>query len=186
MMGNLLLEEVEYKVEETSFGVWRRYGYADGTSYHEFKSHKSMFGLPLVHYTYGKNPETGRRVWAKGVFAIGCFARGIIPVGMVSTGLIAVGLLTFGLISVGLLAIGIAFGFGQLSTGVVALGQIAIGVLFGAGQITTGYVAIGQVALAKYVLAQIGIGKYVWCMGRTDPEAVEFFKALPLIRYFLP
>lgn len=186
MMRNILLEEVEYKVQETNFGVWRRYGYADGTSYHEFKSHKTMFGLPLVHYTYGKNPETGRRQWAKGVLAVGCFARGVIPTGMVSVGLIAVGLLTFGLVAIGLLAIGIAVGFGQLSTGVVALGQIAIGVLFGVGQITTGYVAIGQVALGRYVLAQIGVGKYVWCMGRANPEAVEFFKALPIIRYFLP
>lgn len=185
-MDNILLEEVEYKIEETKFGVWRRYGYIDGTSYHEFKSHGAMFGLPLVHYTYGRNPETGRRVCAKGVLAVGRFARGVVAIGMMSVGLVAIGLLALGLISAGLLAIAIVLGFGQLSTGVVALGQVAIGILFGAGQIVTGYVAIGQVALGKYVLAQMGFGRYVWCMGRTDPEAVEFFKTLPVIRYFLP
>lgn len=184
-MSNLLLQQVEYKTEETNSGIWQRYGYIDGTSYHEFTSHRTMFGMPLVHYTYGRNPETGRRVWAKGVIAVGRFARGVIPIGMVSIGLIAIGLLAFGLVAIGLLGIGVAIGFGQLSTGVVALGHMAIGVLFGAGQITTGYIAIGQVALGKYVLAQIGVGKFVWCMGRADPEAVEFFKVLPIIRYFL-
>lgn len=185
-MANVLLEEVEYKIEETNFGVWRRYGYINGTSYHEFTSHASWMGMPLVHYTYGRSPETGRRVCAKGVIAIGCFARGIISVGMFSAGLLAVGLLTFGLIVFGLVAIGIIFGLGQLATGVVALGQFGIGVLFAAGQFAIGRVAIGQVAFGKYVLARIGFGEFVWSMKRADPQAIEFFKSLPLIRFFIP
>lgn len=185
-MTNILLEEVEYKMEETKFGVWRRYGYIDGTSYHEFTSHRTAFGMPLVHYTYGRNPETGRRTWARGVIAVGRFARGVVPIGLVSLGVVPVGLVAVGLAAIGLVAIGLVFGFGQLSTGVVAPGQMAIGVLFGAGQMATGYIAIGQVALGKYVLAQIGVGKFVWCMGRSDPEAVEFFKSFFLTRPFLP
>lgn len=174
-MGNVLLEEVEYKIEETHFGVWRRYGYINGTSFHEFKSHKRLFGLPLVHFTYGRCPETGRRVWARGVIAVGCFARGIVSVGMVSIACLAVGLGAVGIVAIGLAGVGIIFGLGQFSTGLVALGQMA-----------TGYVAIGQIALGKYVLAQIGFGEYVWSMSRSDPGAIEFFKALPVIRYFLP
>ena len=83
-MDNLLLEEVEYKIEETNFGVWRRFGYIDGTSFHEFKSHNSWMGLPLVHYTFGRNPETGRRVVAKGVIAVGRLACGIVAIGHAS------------------------------------------------------------------------------------------------------
>jgi hypothetical protein len=43
-------------------------------------------------------------------------------------------------------------------------------------------VAIGQFALGKYVLAQFGIGEYVWDMQGASTEAREFFKALIGIR----
>ncbi len=175
-MSNILLEEVEYKVEETGFGIWRRYGYINGTSFHEFKSHASFVGLPLVHYTYGKNPETGRRVIAKGVIAVGKLACGIVAIGHASLGLLAFGQL----------AVGVVFGLGQLSTGLVALGQAAIALIFGLGQLATGYIAIGQFAMGTYVLAQMGFGEFVLSMKCADPEAIEFFKALPLIRSFIP
>ena len=150
-MPNTLLEKVEYKIEKTHFGTWRRYGYIDGTAFHEFKSHATMMGLPLIHYTYGRSPETGRRVCAKGVIAVGRIASGIIAIGHASIGVIAVGQL----------AIGFLFGLGQLATGLAAVGQAAIGVYFGLGQLATGVIAIGQFAIGKYVLAQAGVGKYV-------------------------
>jgi hypothetical protein len=175
-MPNVLLEEIEYKVDQTSFGTWRRYGYITGTSYHEFTSHTKILGLPLVHYTWGRNPETGRRKCAKGIIAVGRFACGVIAIGNVC----------FGLVAVGQLAIGIILGLGQLATGVWAVGQIAVGLVFGLGQFATGYVAIGQFAFGKYVLAQIGSGKFIWSMKRVDLQAIEFFRSLPVVRYFLP
>ena len=175
-MPNVLLEEIEYKVDETGFGTWRRYGYINGTSYHEFTSHAKLFGLPLVHYTFGRNPELGRRVCAKGVIAVGRFACGIIAIGHVS----------FGLVAIGQLSIGIIFGLGQLATGIWAIGQIALGLVFGLGQFAMGYVAIGQFAFGKYVLAQLGWGEFVWTVKRADMQAIEFFKNLPFIKDFLP
>lgn len=175
-MGNLLLEKAEYKIQETNFGIWRRYVYINGTGYHEFKSHKTMFGIPLVHYTYGRNPETGRRVVAKGIIAVGRIACGFIAIGQLSLGLLAIGQL----------AIGIVLGLGQLSSGLAALGQIAIAAYLGLGQFVVGYIAIGQFALGKYVLAQFGSGEFVWSIKRADPQAIEFFKALPIIRLFIP
>jgi hypothetical protein len=132
-------------------------------------------GMPVIHYTYGKCPETGRRVCAKGVIAVGRIACGIIAIGHASIGLIAIGQL----------AIGLAFGLGQLSTGLAAIGQAAIGVYFGLGQLATGYIAIGQFAIGKYVLAQMGLGEFVLSITRKDPQAIEFFKALPIIKDFL-
>ncbi|HPD45620.1 MAG TPA: hypothetical protein P5279_04950 [Anaerohalosphaeraceae bacterium] len=175
-MGNTLLEEVHYKVEVTRRGTWRRYGYIDGTSYHEFTSHASFCGMPLVHYTYGRNPETGRRRVARGIIAVGRLAFGLIAIGHASVGLIAVGQL----------ALGVAFGLGQLGTGAVAVGQFAIAAGFGLGQFAAGYVAVGQFALGKYGLGQFGLGKYLWTMTRSDAEAKAFFKALPLIGGLLP
>ena len=173
---NILLEEIEYKIDQTSFGTWRRYGYIDGTSYHEFTSHTKILGLPLVHYTWGRNPETGRRKCAKGIIAVGRFACGVIAIGQVCGGLVAIGQL----------AIGIILGLGQLTTGVWAVGQVAIGLVFGLGQFATGYAAIGQFAFGRYVLAQFGSGQFICTMQRTDWEAIEFFKHLPIIRDFLP
>ncbi|MHC5059609.1 MAG: hypothetical protein ACYTFK_00790 [Planctomycetota bacterium] len=175
-MPNVLLEDVEYKVEESSFGTWRRYGYIDGTSYHEFTSHSKIIHLPLLHYTYGRNPETGRRKCAKGVIAVGRFAVGIIAIGQLCVGLVAIGQL----------AVGIGLGLGQLATGVWAVGQVALGGVFGLGQFAIGYAAIGQFAYGKYVLAQAGSGQFIWTMQQSDYQAIEFFKNLPLIGDFLP
>jgi hypothetical protein len=172
-MPNTFLEKIEYKIENTVMGTWMRYGYVNGTSFHEFKSHAEWLGMPLIHY--GKNPETGKRVVAKGVIAIGRIACGIIAIGQVSIGLLAIGQL----------AIGFLFGLGQLSTGLAAVGQAAIGVYFGLGQLATGQVAIGQFAYGKYVLAQFGLGENVLSITRRDESAFEFFKSFPVIKNFL-
>ena len=174
-MPNTFLEKIEYKVEQTPTGTWRRYGYENGTSFHEFKSKATYMRLPLIHYTYGKCPETGRRVCAKGVIAVGRIACGIIAIGHASIGVIAIGQL----------AIGFLFGLGQLATGLAAVAQAAIGVYFGLGQLATGYIAIGQFAIGKYVLAQAGFGKFVLSVTRKDPQAIEFFKALPIVSNFV-
>ena len=174
-MPNTFLEKIEYKIEETAMGTWMRYGYENGTSFHEFKSHVQWLGLPLIHYTYGKNPETGRRVCAKGIIAIGRIACGVIAIGQLSIGLIAIGQL----------AIGILFGLGQLSTGLAAAGQAAIAVYFGLGQAAIGQIAIGQFAYGKYVLAQAGFGEHVLSLARRDELAVEFFKKFPVVKNFL-
>ena len=173
-MINTLLEKPEYKIVKTRLGTWRSFGYVDGTSFHEFKSDATWMGLPLIHYTYGRSPETGRRVCAKGVIAIGRLACGIIAIGHASIGIVAVGQL----------AIGLLFGLGQLSTGIAAVAQMALGVYFGLGQFTTGYIAIGQFAYGKYVLAQFGFGEFVLSMTQRDREAIDFFKTFPVIKDF--
>jgi hypothetical protein len=173
-MPNTFLEKIEYKIENTAMGTWMRYGYANGTSFHEFKSHADWMGMPLIHYTYGKNPETGKRVVAKGVIAIGRIACGVVAIGQLSIGLLAIGQL----------AIGILFGLGQLSTGLAAVGQAAVAVYFGLGQLAVGQVAVGQLAYGKYVLAQVGFGENVLSMTRGDDAATEFFKSIPVIEKF--
>jgi len=166
--GNMLLEEIDYAIEETSRGVWRRYVYPNGKLFEEFTSYREMFGLPLLHYTRGKCPATGKRIVAKGFIAIGRLAVGVVAIGHASAGIIAVGQL----------AIGLLFGLGQASTGAVAVGQLAIGAVFGLGQFVTGYVAIGQIGVGQYVLAQVGFGQHVWDMKGASPVAQQFFKSL--------
>ena len=167
-MKNMLLEKVEYKEDASELGTWRRFVYPTGELFEEFTSYQTYLGLPLIHYTRGRCPETGRRI----------MARGIIAVGRIACGGIAIGQASFGLIAIGQLAIGLAFGLGQASTGVLAVGQLALGVLFGLGQFTVGYIAVGQVALGKYVLAQVGAGVNVWDAKTASPVAKQFFRSL--------
>lgn len=178
-MRNLLLEPVSYKVEETALGVWRRFAYENSSGFfEEFVSHRRLFGLPLLHYTHGRCPETGRAKWACGIVAVGRKAIGLLALGRFAVGLLALGQLSAGVFVVGQLAIGMLLGIGQGTTGVIAIGQLAIGVAFGLGQFTTGFVAIGQVAAGYYVFAQKGIGRFVWDTSGCSPVARQFFESL--------
>ena len=156
---------VDYQVDETPLGTWRRFVHADGRTFAEFTSHGSLFGLPWIHYTRGICPATGRRKIACGVFAFGRLACGVVAFGHAS----------FGLIAVGQLAIGILAGLGQACTGVIAIGQVALGVIFGLGQLATGYACIAQLGFGEYVLAQKGFGSHVIDMKGVDPDARQFF-----------
>lgn len=166
-MPNALLEPVEYKVEETALGTWRRHLHPSGRSYREFRSHYELFGLPFIHFTSGICPETGARRTATGIIAVGRKAVGFVAIGQV-----ALGAIVFAQAGAGLLS------FGQAVLGIIAVGQAGLGIWFGAGQLATGKTAIGQLALGEHVLAQIGAGAHVWSVGNADPEAVSFFKAL--------
>jgi len=168
MSANLLLEKVEYQVETTRLGIWRRFLYPDGRLFAEYRSHARLLGLPLLHYTRGICPETGRRRTARGIVAVGRRAIGVLAVGQLAAGALAVGHL----------ALGLAFGLGQAAVGFAAIGQLALGWDLGVGQVATGHTALGQVAYGEYVLAQIGVGAYVWDQRGTDPRARAHFEAL--------
>src|SRR3954471_1486631 len=126
--ANMMLNDVQYVVEETSHGVWRRYIYPNGRRFAEFKSHTKWAGMPLVHYTYGICPETGRRITAHGIIAVGRIANGIIAIGQFAMGLIAIGQLSIGLL----------IGIGQATFGTICIGQLAVGLMFAAGQFAAG------------------------------------------------
>lgn len=167
--GNLLNQEIDYHWTDTPRGAWRRYMYSDGSIFAEYTSSARWGKTPLVHITWGKNPETGRRITAVGVVAIGRRA----------TGVIAIGQLAVGLIAIGQLAIGVVFGLGQATTGVVAIGQAALAAAVGVGQVVySGYIAVGQVAMGHFVLAQLGIGQHVVDSRAADEAAVGFFRKL--------
>ncbi|HEX4416132.1 MAG TPA: hypothetical protein VH107_21045 [Lacipirellulaceae bacterium] len=165
---NLLLGSTPYQYEETERGTWRRFVYPDGKRFAEYKSRRMVGTLPLVHYTYGRCPETGKRVTARGVIAVGRFAHGIIAIGQLSLGLVAIGQLSFGVV----------FCLAQAAFGPMAVGQAAIGLIFGVGQLATGQVAIGQFAYGGYVLAQLGWGKHVVDMRGVDVAAKDYFLSL--------
>lgn len=167
--GNLLHQEIDYQWTDTHLGSWRRYMYSDGSMFAEFVSHATAGKLPVIHITWGKCPETGRRIPAVGLVAIGRRA----------TGAIAIGQMAVGLVAIGQLALGVVLGLGQAATGVVAVGQAVLAAAVGVGQfVYSGYVAVAQFGAGYYVLAQIGYGDHVVDTRAVDLAAQEFFLRL--------
>ena len=141
-MASLLLDDIQYKIEETRFGTRKRYLNPTAARFKEFRSHVAFFGLLLLHFTLGVCPEAGRRRVARGVIAIGRFAVGILALGQASLGVIALGQAGIGLLALA-----------QASLGISAIGQLAVALRFALGQFAIGYIAIGQFGYGHFVLA---------------------------------
>ncbi|MBN1807875.1 MAG: hypothetical protein JW909_02325 [Planctomycetes bacterium] len=165
--GNLAISDIQYKTTDTGRGAWKVYVYQNGTSYREYKSRASAFGWPLVHMTFGRNPETGARKVAMGIIAIGRIA-----VGGVAIGQLALGILTLAQAGAGVLVLA------QAGLGYAGIGQLIMAYQFAAGQVVVAQTAIGQIAVGKYALGQIAWGKHVISTKLQDPEAVEYFRGL--------
>ena len=155
----------KYEYTETPLGVWRGYRYPNGQVFREFRSHAQVLGLPLMHYTRGKCPETGRLVVARGIVAVGRLAIGVVAIGQASCGIIGIGQASLGLL----------LGVGQATAAFTAFGQLAVGIVVGIGQFATGAFALGQFAWGHYVIAQFGCGTHVWAQF-ANPGCKEFLK----------
>ncbi len=116
--------------------------------FHERKSEKMIFGMPLYHI--GKN--------AHGFFAIGIRARGVFSIGLISRGIVSLGMLSFGVISIGLLSLGL-ISAGVFSAGLLAVGSIALG-LFAAGAISMGLISFGALSVGCFSAGALAVGKY--------------------------
>lgn len=123
----------------------------------EYKSRRTLFGLPLVHINYGFG---FRR------------AKGIIALGNVATGVVAVGGLSFGLFSLGGASLGLLLSLGGLSVGCIALGGMALG-LMAWGGIAIGTLAVGGLSWGTYAVGGAAIGSKVALGGAASaPVAV--------------
>lgn len=167
-LRNQLLEKVEFQETRTRAGTWRRFLWPTGELFEEYRSDQRFLGLPLIHFTRGRSPETGKRVVARGVIAVGRRAVGIFAVGQGALGVVAVGQASAALL----------LGVGQATLAPFAFGQAAIGLVVGLGQLATGWIAVGQVGFGKFVLAQFGLGTNVWDTHASSPEAEAFFRGL--------
>ena len=121
---------------------------------YEYKSQRTLFGLPLVHIRLG---DRGTGV-AKGVLAIGNYAVGIFTIGGFSLGLVSIGGL-----SVGLLFSLAGWAIGGIAVGGFAVGLLAIG---GASEI-----AIGGSAHAPLAIGRVAEGALTFVPG-SDPAQV--------------
>lgn len=146
---------------------------------YEYKSKRTLWGMPLVHVNLCGNGFC----WARGVVAVGNISTGLISVGAISAGLfsfgalsaglLALGALTLGLLSAGAVAVGLVawggFAFGLVSFGGIAAGQFAVGGLASGGKL-----AVGGVATAPVAVGEVAEGAQAFLTdGSADPAALE-------------
>jgi len=154
--------------------------------HYEYKSKRTLFGLPLVHINSGPGIH-----WARGIIAIGDIATGFVALGGIAVGLIGLGGLCFGLIlalgavsvgivSLGGLALGLlvlgGFGFGLVSVGGISYGMYAAG-----GVVAGTKVAIGAVASAPFAVGAAVEGAQTFLIppeGLTGPDRVAIKAAI--------
>lgn len=128
---------------------------------YEYKSKRTLFGLPLVHINLGRGIKK-----AKGIIAIGNISCGVVSVGLLSFGIFSFGVLSIGLVSIAAIAIGLLLGVGAIAIGTFSIGAISIGV-FSAGALAIGKYAVGggaiasDIAVGDYAKANIAIGNRV-------------------------
>lgn len=116
-----------------------------GRRYFQYKSKRTLFGLPLVHINLGYGL---------------CWARGILAIGNVSTGLIALGGVSLGLCSLGGVSLGLLLALGGVAAGCVALGAVAFGLL-ALGGVALGWLSLGGVAKGAFALGGVAAGSRV-------------------------
>lgn len=135
--------------------------------HYEYKSKRTLFGLPLVHIRLG---HRGMGV-AKGILAIGNVAVGVFTLGGFSFGLFSVGGLSFGLLfSLGGWAMG-ALAIGGLAVGLFAMGGGAFGMYAAGGGAIASEIAIGGSAHAPLAIGQTAEGALTFGLN-ADPAAV--------------
>lgn len=166
----------------------------------EYKSERTIFGLPLVHIIranyaasvprvravgarvvniggrYGISPHFYGLPVARGVFAVGPKAKGIIAVGNLSSGFISIGNITAGIFSIGNISAGL-FSIGNIALALlITLGNFAAGAL-SAGNTALGYAAAGNLALGKFAIGTKANGTFALSIKNlfAQMEAVKSF-----------
>lgn len=112
--------------------------------HYEYKSSRTVFGMPLVHVNIGSGFYR-----AKGFLAVGIISKGIISIGIISLGLISFGAVAAGFFTMAGIALGL-FAMGGIAAGIVAIAGTAVGV-FALGGIAAGVSSVGGVAAGTHI-----------------------------------
>ena len=115
--------------------------------HYEYKSQRTLFGIPLIHINIGHGLYK-----AKGIIAVGMVARGILSVGGLSMGIISLGGISCGLFSVGGISLALLMAIGGFSLGMIAMGGLALGI-FALGGAAFGVYSVGGAAMALKIAA---------------------------------
>lgn len=138
--------------------------------HYEYKSRRTLWGLPLVHIHFADRGLAH----ARGIVAIGNTAMGLFAIGGLSMGLVSLGALSLGLLSVGGAALG-GITLGGVSVGIVAVGGCALGGMIACGGLAVGNVAIGGCAVGDVAIGAQAVGETAFALGNHTPPTVEIW-----------
>jgi predicted Ser/Thr protein kinase len=138
-----------------------------GSGY-EYRSKRTLWGLPLLHVVQGVDPQTGRPRVARGIVAVGDYAYGVVAVGGGAVGVIAVGGGAVGVIAFG----GVAFSL------LLAIGGWAVAMGLAVGGFAVGGFALGGLAIGYYAIGGLALGVHVVWEEAHDPAVWDFLRAV--------
>ncbi len=149
----------------------------------EYRSSRTVWGLPLIHVAHNHDRDgwhdTPAGV-ARGIVAIGDMAIGLVAIGGIALGGVAIGGMPVGFISLGGMAFGLLMAVGGLAAGVFAAGGMTFGV------VATGFraralldltpeamqwVSFAAWGLATAVVTAIAAGLIIWWRDADDGDA---------------
>jgi len=125
----------------------------------EYRSPRTLFGLPLVHVVSGMDPKTGRAREARGIIAMGPRARGGLAVGGTARGIVAIGGGAFGVFAFGGMACG-AVAIGGMTLGLVSFGGLALALLLACGGLAVGWNAVGGLAIGAQAAGGLAFSRF--------------------------
>ena len=131
----------------------------------DYRSARTIFGLPLLHVATGIDPATGKSRVAKGIFAIGARAQGVFAFGGMARGVVAFGGLAIG---------GVAIG--GMSVGVFSMGGLALALFFAYGGIAAAPFALGGIALGYIAGGGAAFGSHTFGPLGSDRIGADFFQ----------
>ena len=131
---------------------------------YEYKSQRTLFGLPLLHVVTGMDPQTRKTR----------HARGIVAVGPVATGVLALGGRAYGGLAVGGIAAG-GLAIGGIAAGVFSFGGLVLALVLAVGGTAVAPMAIGGQAVGYYALGGQAFGVLVYDGQHHNPEILQQF-----------
>ena len=117
---------------------------------YEYKSKKTVFGMPLVHIVYGPAGGGGFKP-ARGFIAIGNIAIGVFALGGFAVGIFTLAGIGLGLICFAGIALGSGLGIGGIATGYIAVGGLAIGVYAVGGRAVGSHTLLNDPSLREFL-----------------------------------
>jgi len=131
----------------------------------EYRSRRTLLGLPWVHITSGIDPRTLRPRGARGIVAISTGKA----VGCLALGSHAYGGLAFGGIAVGL------FAFGGFGLGVITFAGFAAAMLLAIGGFAVGPLVFGGLAIGLYGVGGEGWGLHLATSTNRNSQIDHYF-----------
>ena len=164
-------EAAKEQAEVERVVVEKHYHYE--TWHYEYKSRRTLWGLPLVHVNLSGRGLT----WARGIVAIGNVATGLVAVGCFAAGLLSIGAICLGLLVIAGFALGLV-SIGCISVGALAFGGVALGYLVVGGS-CFGVYAVGGAAGATDIAIGASAAADLLAVGHDAKAAVTLSPDTP-------